>query len=414
MKESPIFIHSLFRAGSTYLFKVFRRSVNGYWCYQEPLHEIAVFSRDNPAGLQQDHGDEKARLLRHPEVDGAYFRELQEIWPAWKDVITEPIIYDAYFLGEKEDIGIPYWQALAEAARGRPVFQECRTSGRIGFIKCQMGGYHIFLWRNPWDQWWSYKVAPYFDVANQLIIHASQAPQPIQRMLAYLQLPVYKGKDIAGAFAFYGDRPLTSEQSYLVFYMLWCLALREGVNHADMLLNIDRLSDSVAYQSEVTNWLERAGLGGLDFTDCSVPQGRYLEKEQSFFVSLESQVHHWLMEGGWAREDIDRIHGLRQQNLPECWSTPVESLAPEDLLEQTNRARELARRYETTLAERSCINNQNLIEAEAKAEQAEAKAEQAEAASSQYLMQLQAVYTSLSWRITAPLRKLMSLLARGH
>jgi FkbM family methyltransferase len=45
-------------------------------------------------------------------------------------------------------------------------------------------------------------------------------------------------------------------------------------------------------------------------------------------------------------------------------------------------------------------------QAEAKAQQAEAKAQQAEAASTQALMQLQAVYTSTSWRITAPLRGL--------
>lgn len=41
---------------------------------------------------------------------------------------------------------------------------------------------------------------------------------------------------------------------------------------------------------------------------------------------------------------------------------------------------------------------------ETKAEQAEARATQAEAASTQALMQLQAVYASTSWRITAPLR----------
>jgi FkbM family methyltransferase len=45
-------------------------------------------------------------------------------------------------------------------------------------------------------------------------------------------------------------------------------------------------------------------------------------------------------------------------------------------------------------------------QAEAKAQQAEAKAQQAEAASTQALMLLQAVYTSTSWRITAPLRGL--------
>ena len=44
------------------------------------------------------------------------------------------------------------------------------------------------------------------------------------------------------------------------------------------------------------------------------------------------------------------------------------------------------------------------MQAEAKAQQAEVKAQQATAASAQHSMQLQAVYNSKSWRLTAPLR----------
>jgi SAM-dependent methyltransferase len=46
-------------------------------------------------------------------------------------------------------------------------------------------------------------------------------------------------------------------------------------------------------------------------------------------------------------------------------------------------------------------------QAEAKAEQAEAKAEQAEAKAEQAIAELNLIYISTSWRITAPLRKLM-------
>ena len=388
-----IFVHSLFRAGSTYLFRVFRRSELGYWCYQEPLHEMAVFSRENPLALQLDQGNEKAQLLRHPELDGSYFKELQETWPAWKDVITEPVIYDAYFLGEEENIGIPYWQALSEAARGRPVFQECRTSGRIGAIKSRMGGHHIYLWRNPWDQWWSYKVTPYFDVANQLILHANHAPQPVRHLLAALHLPAYEGGDLSGAFDFYGSRPPPSEQSYQVFYLLWCLALREGAQHADVLLNIDRLSDSQGYREETLLRLQDAGIDGIHFSDCRVPQGIYLEKDQDFFAPLEKQVHQWLIEGGWPHEELEQTQRLRQQYAPASWGEPIAAFASENLAEQASRARMLTCRFETTSAS-----------AQIRATQAEAKAEQAEAASNQHLMQLHAVYNSTSWRITAPLR----------
>jgi hypothetical protein len=377
--KHPIFIHSLFRAGSTYLFKVFRRSEHGYWCYQEPLHELAFFCRENPSGLQEDHGEEKVRLLRHPQIEGSYFKELKEVWPVWKDVINEQIIYDAYFSGVNENIGIAYWRVLADAAHGRPVFQECRTAGRIGAINSQIGGSHIYLWRNPWDQWWSYKVAPYFDVANQLIIHARHAPQPVQNMLTTLDLSVYKNEDLAGAFAFYGERPLTSEQSYLVFYLLWCLALREGMAHADLMLNIDHLSDSAAYQSEIQVRLRGIGISGIDISDCRVPQGRYLENDQAFFSALEGRVHQWLKEGGWTQKDIKKIQTLRQQFQPSSWETPIPDLALPELTEQASRARDLARRFETTLAEHMRNDARKLRETEGQAKAMEEKTQVAEA-----------------------------------
>ena len=379
----PIFIHSLFRSGSTYLFKTFRRSSAGYWCYQEPLHEIAFFCREDPSRLQEDHGEAKIQLLRHPRLEGAYFAELAETWPAWKDAVSEEIIYNAYFSDPDVDIGIDYWKSLAQTAKGRPVFQECRTSGRIGAIKSQMGGKHIYLWRNPWDQWWSFKVTPYFDVANQLIVHARRAPEPVLRMLAELQLPYYEQGDLAGSFAFYNEQVVTSEQSYLVFYLLWCLALREGAAHADVMLNIDRLSDSVEYRSDRLARLKDAGIEGIDFSDCHAPQGQYLERDRKFFEALEERVHQWLRQGGWSQEEIDQVQGKRHEYQPASWSTPTNPIAPADFAEQASRARELAIRFETSLAERARSAAIQLSDLQSRAQAAQASIHQAEARAQQ-------------------------------
>lgn len=53
-------------------------------------------------------------------------------------------------------------------------------------------------------------------------------------------------------------------------------------------------------------------------------------------------------------------------------------------------------------------------QAEAKAQQAEAKAQQAQNNSQQYLTELNAVYVSKSWRLTAPLRWVFGQIKRQH
>ncbi len=423
-----IFIHSLFRAGSTYLFQVFRRA--GYWCYQEPLHEIAVFARAD-AKLLLEYSSETMQLLFHPPMDKPYFQELYEVWPAWRDTLRESSAYTAYFAAPGEDLGISYLLALIKAARGRPVFQECRTSGRIGAIKAELGGYHIYLWRNPWDQWWSYKVVSYFDLVNQIIIHAPGAPEPVKLALQELKLEAYGQNDLKGAFAFYQARPLSSEQSFLVFYLLWCLGLKEGVTYADMLLNIDCLSDSEDYRAETLAMLKETGIGGLNFADCRVPQGCYLEKDQMFFLPLEGQVHRWLLGGGWTVHDLQKIQELRERFRPTSLGKCAGDVG-QDLAKQAMRARMVALRFETDYARglrqaraeveklnaRSVQLQNAVAELTAAHEKERARSdwlevewngakrriEELASVAAQREKQLAAVYASWSWKVTAPLR----------
>ncbi|WP_445892399.1 hypothetical protein [Desulfosoma sp.] len=382
------------------------------------------FAKNDPTILLLGFGEEDLNLYRHPRLDKPYFQELLDVWPAWKDTLDQSAIYGAYFPAPGQDFGIGYWQALVNAAQGRPVFQECRTSGRIGAIKARLGGYHIYLWRNPWDQWWSYKVTPYFDIANQLIIHAHNAPEPVRLMMADLALPACPKSDIAEALAFYGLRPQDSERSYLIFYMLWCLGLKEATAHADVLLNIDKLSDSMDYRAEIQDRLTKAGIDGVDFSDCHIPQGRYLEQDQIFFAALEDRVHEWLKEGGWTQAEVDEVQLVRQRHQPASWSVPIHSISAAEMAKQAAWARELARRFET-----------NRANAEARAAEAEARAVQAEASwerirkelhhvhqANHYHWQLaearrqqiEALLNSKSWRITQPLRALFALALYGR
>jgi hypothetical protein len=94
--DSPIFIHSLFRSGSTWLFDRFRNSSEGYWCYQEPYHETLINLKIQPEVLMSIH-QETASSLRHPQINRPYFQEFYEIRDEIKDKFEKCISFDSFF-----------------------------------------------------------------------------------------------------------------------------------------------------------------------------------------------------------------------------------------------------------------------------------------------------------------------------
>ncbi len=120
MNARPVFIHSLFRSGSTYLYHVFRRSSGGYWCYQEPLHEAPLAAIHDP-GILLSFDVNASEALRHPRLTKAYYQELYDVFGVWRDVLTKEAIYDHAFRDDGQDGSIPFFRALIGAAKGIPV-----------------------------------------------------------------------------------------------------------------------------------------------------------------------------------------------------------------------------------------------------------------------------------------------------
>jgi len=133
-KRNNIFIHSLFRSGSTYLFGVFRRSPSGYWAYQEPFHEYLIKAASDPERLGINN--EKTNLLRHPKFKKPFFYEFFHIANQIESVFKKEFPYDYYFINNSnsnKQISSSiknYFNILVEGAKGRPVFQCCRSTGR--------------------------------------------------------------------------------------------------------------------------------------------------------------------------------------------------------------------------------------------------------------------------------------------
>lgn len=348
--RQPVFVHSLFRSGSTYIFHAFRRAGSKYFCYHEPIHEIVLSAKDTPENLLLLSGKgEEQQELRHPEMDLPYFDELYRTHPKWCDKIVNDIIYADYFGMHAFDQTAEYLNVLIEAAKGRPIINECRTTLRISPLKERLGGLHILLWRNPWDQWWSNKTTDYFDTANQIILNTPSHPEVISILKQAISFQKCDKEDVMEQLDFYKRRRPSVDDSYLTFFTLWCLTLIEGIRSADLMINIDKLSSSKNYRKSILEQLSEHGLNDIDFSDCCAPCSTYGEKDQRFFRPHEKMVKAWLTQTAFAEEEIDKIQTLREAQAPK---TKGKSNA-KNLLQSLEILREVTRRIESREADNS-------------------------------------------------------------
>ena len=331
---SPVFVHSMFRAGSTYLFSVFRRAEEHYRCYYEPMHERVAWAANDVSRLTP--ASSEAPKLRHPQLNKPYFQELSESWRLWKDAITPDMVYQGYFSQDPQAAGVPLYQALLSAAGPRPVFCDCRTSGRIGTLKRELGGQHLFLWRNPWDQWWSYQLDDYFETANQIILHAQPLPKALSALANTRVLGGGNGEGYSELRDDYLSRPLAFSDRYTLFYLLWCLALKEGMDYADYRLNIDTLCSSEGAVAVIEEDLARLGIDGVSFADAQCPVSVYSPDEQAQFEHIEAQVHDQLIESGWTEQELNGLLAERKLHRPERTISE-----PSRISEQLGRQRQL-------------------------------------------------------------------------
>jgi hypothetical protein len=154
--DAPIFIHSLWRAGSTYLWSRFR-ALPQICAYYEPFHEaLASASEADLAASTPESWSSGHEPLERP-----YFAEfLPLIADRGVPGFAKSFSIDHYFEDDPailagEDRYVAALIAHARAQAKRPVFGCCRTLGRARWLKRRFGGVHLVLTRNPRQQWYS-------------------------------------------------------------------------------------------------------------------------------------------------------------------------------------------------------------------------------------------------------------------
>lgn len=158
IKLDPVFIHSSFRTGSTWLWSKFRKNKNAY-CYYEVFNEIL-----------QDIDIETIQISSstwnsHHPPGPPYFSEFTPLLKG-RGIFgfDREMAVDDFFLEISGDVGRvtktrDYLMSLVTLAQSNgltPVLSCTRSIGRIDMIKDIIGGSHILLKRNLFNQWSSY------------------------------------------------------------------------------------------------------------------------------------------------------------------------------------------------------------------------------------------------------------------
>jgi hypothetical protein len=276
---SPVFIHSLWRSGSTYVWNRFRR-LDAAIAYYEPFHEIlGVATRDELAAQSPDNWP-----ARHPKLDRGYYAEylplvLDRGVPGFQKAFT----VDHYF-AEDEALTSeqPYLDLLLSHAdrEGRvPVLACCRSLARAPWLRRRYGGTHIVLQREPAQQWCSghrcrtESGQAYFEVMPFQILGKAKW-EPANRIARLLGVPHHDGHSFFLEHDFYFAQfgNVAFERSYTAFHALLGLSLKRAKDATDLVIDIDRLSSNEPYRRDIEQRIAAATGLAVTFDDCKIPR----------------------------------------------------------------------------------------------------------------------------------------------
>lgn len=301
--KDAIYLHSSWRAASTYVWSKFRQRSDTY-CYFEPLNEhlftatAEVIDRFRPWSF-----------ANHPALDLPYLEEFRPLIAPSGGIQRFPAELTFGRYCATSDDSLPELEVyLADLARfaiafgRRPVYGFVRTDLRVGWFRDRMPGAHIFVRREPRRQFLSMlrqavQGNPYFLQRGTVILgHNLEAPAfaPLLSALEYPTVelpPLLSSSELREAFR--GKRVDESllRRLYFIFYFTWLLARQLGEPYCHLVIDIDRLSLDDSYRGDVETRLGDLVGMAMSFADCRVERyDNHLDWSGSQFETLEGGI----------------------------------------------------------------------------------------------------------------------------
>jgi hypothetical protein len=277
-RVEDVFLHSLWRSGSTYAWNKFRSDA-GNKCFYEPLHERvdSLTKSDVRTETQGLHSS-----LHHPKLKRSYFYEFADLLRGDGVAGFERRFSYADFYLEPEDADdglAAYIGSLidnAERANRRAVLGFCRSTLRAGWMARRFPGLHVAIFRDAHQVWNSMAQQAnsgnyYFVAAPLLVTGQCRNSSLFSDLRSQIYVPYYDG-DAGDCVDFYKKYHLQTglERSYFLFYSIWLASALHCLSCCQLTLDMDLVSAD----SNVLNHLSKAFADRgfyVDLSDCAMP-----------------------------------------------------------------------------------------------------------------------------------------------
>jgi adenylyl-sulfate kinase len=271
---SPIFIHAMWRTGSTYVWKKFRDD-RRYRAYLEPLHECLAQRRED---VQAACGPATRAFLRHPPLDDFYYAEYPFTPDGGVQYFHKSLSYERYCLEptEKDEDLRRYIGNLSEhAARHgqKPVFQFNRALLRAAWLAHNFCGVHVLLLRSPLGVWNSFRSfeSGYFQTRICTILGQNRNKIPIESLTPWLDFPKEKREAVLEEYdCYHSFAERNGDRLYPSFFDFYLLSMVHCAQYADCILDLDEISRNPATRLAAIGRLRELGIE-ISLNDCNLP-----------------------------------------------------------------------------------------------------------------------------------------------
>jgi hypothetical protein len=337
-KHELIFVHSSWRTGSTWFWNKFR-SIDDALCYYEPFNEDLEnisFDKAQAAGYKSwDSG--------HPPSEPYYSSYLPFIDPTGGVQGFDLSFSLRWFIpagglrGQLRDKEVRYLKLLSEHAfrqNKRVVFGETRSLGRIWSIRESLGGYHIFVYRNLWNQWLSYlyyehRSIQYFWESTARIV--CQADDPFLKRIGDIfvdeALEIGRRRQATRNFT-QNDKmlllfSLPESSTFALFMIVHIYLYLHAELTADLSIDVTELARADDYRRQIEKQLAHEIGLGISLSDIIKPQ-------RVGNVAIGSATIDWLRIRQHAEDAVRQLSGLGDsQHLRRLTSGLIEAASRE-------------------------------------------------------------------------------------